>query len=46
MCPEVIETQHPEADNKDNAEDGVGDTQEMSGSGYLLLILFTQAFFY
>ena len=46
MGPEVVEAQRPEPDNKDNAEDGVGDAQKMAGSGYLLLVLFTLAFFY
>ena len=46
MDPEVVETQHPKPDNKHNAEDGVGDAQKMSGSGYLLLVLFPLAFFY
>ena len=46
LAPVVEETQQPEADNKDDAEDGIGDTEEMSGSRYLFLVLFTLAFFY
>ncbi len=46
LAPVVEETQQPEADNKDNAEYGIGDTEEVSGSGYLLLVLFSLAFFY
>ena len=42
----MVEAQRPEPDNKDNAEDGIGDAQEIPGSVYLLLVLFSLAFFY
>ena len=46
LAPVVEETQQPEADNKDNAEYGIDDAQEIPGSVYLLLVLFSLAFFY
>ena len=46
LAPVMEETQQPEADNKDNAEYGIDDAQEIPGSVYLLLVLFSLAFFY
>ena len=45
VAPVVVEAQQPEADNKDNAENRVCDAQEISSSGYLLLVFLTLSFF-
>ena len=45
VTPVVVEAQQPEAHNKDNAENRISDAQEISGSGYLLLVFLTLSFF-
>lgn len=45
VAPVVVEAQQPEAHNKDNAENRVGHAQEISGSGYFLLVFLTLSFF-